>query len=186
MGFLDLPVRLSRHGKYIVYVFSLGALSDIALSPTTRANIRIQNVRIKFWSLLWRFIKAPSQSKLVCVVIPSIEIEFTRTKPTSTSPSLSPFPTDDVLLAISSLKYPSHPFWRDTLPRIHRFSLLARVIHLIGINFASISVVFYQAGKAFVSINVCGIYILLAVDTYINVACKYIGTCSYEHVWPSR
>ncbi|OQR89704.1 hypothetical protein ACHHYP_06105 [Achlya hypogyna] len=114
-------------------------LSDIPLDATSRISVQVHPVRLRIWSVVWAFLKAPSQAMLLRVVISAVSVTVRRC-PQAYEKSEPFFPSHESLTYVLTLSSPTHPIWATVLPFVRRYGCLTRVVHLVGVMVPDISV----------------------------------------------
>ncbi|EQC40113.1 hypothetical protein SDRG_02766 [Saprolegnia diclina VS20] len=128
--------------------------TSLKLDEETMLNVQVHPVRIRLWSLLWAFAKAPSQAMLVRLVVSAVSVQINRTSEKAPRQVLAHvLPPDASLAWIASLHDPTHALWAVVLPLVQRFGVVARFVHLLGISIANISLSLQENGQDIIQIQ---------------------------------
>lgn len=146
--------------------FALGGLlSNIRVDNAAKITITVSEIRFSFWKCVWAFLRAPTQTHLLCIEVSDVHVLVTLEKNQSTklpakeSSQGNAFAQLAELLDLDvSLKNLEHTIWSPIRAWIHRLTFLCYFVHLVvvSVTFITVDVVDGEAAaqSAIISVKV--------------------------------
>ncbi|KDO24329.1 hypothetical protein SPRG_10404 [Saprolegnia parasitica CBS 223.65] len=139
--------------------------TNLKLDEETILNVHVHPVRIRLWSLLWAFAKAPSQAMLMRLVVSAVSVQIVRTREKAPQQvHVRVLPPDASLASFASLHDPTHTLWAVVLPLVQRFGVVARIVHLLGVTIANMSLSLQENGQDIVQIQRASVNVQLRLN----------------------
>lgn len=112
-----------------------------------KVTITVREIRFSFWKCVWAFLRAPTQTHLLCVEVSGVHVLVMLEKPQSTKLPARERTQGDSFTRLAaaldldlSLKNLRHAMWSPIRAWIHRLNFLCYFVHLVTVSVTFISV----------------------------------------------